>query len=296
MGFREKATQAASSFSAGYLEAQESTMAKNIQRIIQADTFGLLVVAVPLSYLLIMIFFILTGDQYVAAGEKTRLGMPMRHYVCFTLAAGIFCVWIAGAGVILYFNIGVADQYTMLAEDTFYARSTFVENHIFLPMFVFQGYNTIFSLFFKQTRDTVMIIHHVSAVLTSVVAMAPFLQHDAFFFFGMAELSNIPLTWIDLTRQMPSLRENYKQVHAFFQLFFVIVFLLIRCVIWPVRVLFVMYRISLFVYRGLIHSVPVAYGFMGTTMLLTALQLVWGRKILFLAIRSYGGDDKAKTK
>ena len=122
------------------------------------------------------------------------------------------------------------------------------------------------------------------------------IRHDAFFFFGMAELSNIPLTWIDLTRQMPSLRESYKQVHAFFQLFFVIVFLLIRCVIWPVRVLFVMYRISLFVNRGLIHSVPVAYGFMGTTMLLTALQLVWGRKILFLAIRSYGGDDKAKTK
>ena len=293
MGIQDEATMR---FSSGYLEAQESTMMKNLCRVCQADTFILLMVAVPLSYVLIRMFLMASGDHYVPAGVKTKLGMSMRDYVCFTLVAGIFCVWIAGAGIILYFDLfGVNDQYTILAEDTFYARSTFVENHIFLPMFVFPGYNTVFSLLFQQTRDTVMIIHHISAVLTAVVAMAPFLQHDAFFFFGMAEISNIPLTWIDLTRQMPTLRDDYKQVHAFFQLFFVMAFLLIRCIIWPVRVGFVIYRISIFIERGLIHSEAVAYGFMGTTMLLTALQFVWGRKILLLAIRTYTGGEK-KTK
>ncbi len=294
MGFGGKS---GADFSMGYGEAQASTMMSNIERIREAETFELLMIAVPVSYLLIRLFLMAAGDKYIPAGTLTKLGMPMRDYVCFTLVAGIFCLWIAFAGLILYFNMfGVDDLYTKLAEDTFYSRSTFVENHIFLPMFVFQAYNTVFSLLFKQTRDTVMIIHHIAAVMTSIVAMAPFLQHDAFFFFGMAELSNIPLTWIDLTRQMPNIKDDHPIVHAFFQLFFVVIFLLVRCILWPVRVLFVMYRISYFIKRGLIHSELVAYGFMTSTALLTALQVVWGRKIFFLALRTYTGGSSEKEK
>ena len=157
-----------------------------------------LTVAVPAIYLFFKAIMVGFG---IWKGEATKRGMPLCDFFPYILTGCISCGYMSGAGLILYFRLfGVDDMYTSMVNDTMYSRSDFVENHIFVPMFVYQTYNLLYGLCWKETRDVAMGVHHVMAILVSLVAMHPFLQYDAFFFFSCSELTNLPLTWIDATK------------------------------------------------------------------------------------------------
>lgn len=230
-------------------------------------------------------------------GDTTKRGMPLQHYYSYLLSGFLSCSYIAGAGLVLYFRLfGVDDLYTVLAKDTVYAQSEFVERHIFLPMFAYQFYNLLYCFLWKETREVTMLIHHLFACLVALSAMEPFLQYDGYFFFSMAELTNVPLTWIDLSKvEGSALSSKYPVMHGLMMALFVALFVGIRGIMWPAKVIPVIYHLRILINEGLIHSEAIAYGFMLATACLTALQIVWCRKIIALAIRTFFPSKKKKA-
>ena len=57
-----------------------------------------------------------------------------------------------------------------------------------------------------------MIIHHTLVAILAYFGLHPYVHADAMFFFGVAELTNIPLTVMDVFKYLPSLKANYPKV------------------------------------------------------------------------------------
>jgi hypothetical protein len=259
---------------------------KYFNHIMELEGAAFWMLGIPFFY--VMLFCVMSVFGWYN-GETTKRGMPLKHFYSYLFSGFLSCSYIAGAGLVLYFKLlGVDDLYTVLAENTVYAQSEFVEKHIFLPMFAYQLYNLVYSMCWKETRELTMLIHHLFACIVALSAMEPFLQFDGYFFFGMAELTNVPLTWIDLSKvQASELSTKYPIIHGLMMALFVLLFIGIRGVMWPFKVIPVIYHLRVLINEGLIHSEAIAYGFMLATACLTALQLVWCRKIIALFIRTY---------
>lgn len=262
-------------------------MNKNLMHLMGLPGFTAWFAGIPCAYILLKLSLMALS---LCKGE-TKRGMPLTDYIPYVVVGFVTCGYIGCAGVILYFELfGVKDLYTVLAEDTVYGHSAFVEQHVFVPMFAYQFFNTVYSLLFKETRDVTMIVHHVAATAVAVVAMEPFLQHDAYFFFGFSELTNIPLTWIDLTSKVKgsTLKDDHPIFHGMMIALFVVLFLGIRVIVWPLKVIPVVYRLRVLMKHDppLIHDYGVAWGFLIATAALTSMQIAWGRKIVLMAKRT----------
>jgi len=142
-----------------------------------------------------------------------------------------------------------------------------------------------------------MIMHHIGAGLIGFLSLAPYVQTYAVFYGGFVELSNIPLTYIDICKHWPYLRKAYPTFHDVNRIVFAFVFVVLRNVMWPYYTCKLGYDLYM-----LKDSLP--YSVIGGTMFcmisLTALQFIWGKLIIGMAVRSIkglsGGGDKKKRE
>jgi hypothetical protein len=130
-------------------------------------------------------------------------------------------------------------------------------------------------------------------------ALHPFLHYYAVFFFGIAEVTNIPLTFVEIFDHFPDIREKMPLLNEVCRVGFAISFILIRMIAWPI--------ISYDFWIGLIdllrteqaHSAFVVWVYLIANTFLSGLQLLWGSTIislLFKMIVGGGGDDDEGSK
>lgn len=239
-------------------------------------------VAIPVCYAVLIAVFTQLGWW---KGEKSvRGGMEMSHMVSFMAVSLYCCVYISMAGLTLYMGyFGVDEQYTMLTENVFYARSAFVEKHLLMPMFCYQFWNTVTCFLYKEMFNPTMIMHHTATCMLQVLGFLPFLHSECFFFIGLAEITNIPLTYMDLCKCKPEWKERWPNLYSLNQLVFAITFLAIRVVIWPIRAIPVWWNLALLLYEGKARNDTVAYGFILISSILSVMQVMWGKKIATIA-------------
>ena len=277
------------------LKLSSANVANLLERAAAHDELAMWMKFIPVAYVAVIAALKLCG---VMRGETTKKGMDMTHLLSFMVVSMVCVCWTAGAGLALYFEwFGVHDQYTVLAKDMFYARSDFVEKHLLIPMGAYQVYNTAMCFMYNEQFDTTMIVHHTVVVVLQLIGFSPFLHAEAFFFIGMAEITNIPLTWMDICKKRPEWRKRWPTAHTLCQLVFALSFIIIRMILWPIRAIPVWYNLGNLMLSGACRSKAVAVGFIIISSILTVMQMVWGKKIVRIFIAGCkealeGGKEK----
>mmetsp|Transcript_67333 Transcript_67333/g.185563 ORF Transcript_67333/g.185563 Transcript_67333/m.185563 type:complete len:256 (-) Transcript_67333:1959-2726(-) len=140
----------------------------------------------------------------------------------------------------------------------------------------FQVYDLIATLLLSELRSTTMVAHHVVAggaaylVLESQDESLAFLQLHSLFFFGITELSTIPLAIHDGLKKCPQLLEAsfiLNTINEISKPLFALSFLFIRVFWWALVALPII----------LTGKLPAAVAF--ALVFMTGLQWMWGYKV-----------------
>ena len=139
-------------------------------------------------------------------------------------------------------------------------------------------------MLYEDYRTAQAFLHHIYTALLCLVGMHyGFIYHYAYYFIGVAELSTVPLTFVDLFRVLPNLAERMKTANLISRASFALTFLATRVVYWPI----VSSTFQIDVYEtwsdGIIAAkkaqVPAVVFLVGNVGL-TGLQFWWGYKLL----------------
>jgi hypothetical protein len=210
--------------------------------------------------------------------------MAVSHLFSYLIVSTLACTYISFAGLTLMMGLFGVDEQTVIAQNMFYARSPFVERHLLMPMFAYQFWNTMTSFTYKSLCNKTMILHHSATAALQVIGFLPFLHSECFFFIGLAEVTNIPLSWIDACDAKPEWKEQWPNLHSLCQATFASLFLSIRVIIWSFRAIPVWYKLYHLWVAGGVRNNTVAVGFFIISFVLSALQIKWSKVILTLGI------------
>jgi len=155
-----------------------------------------------------------------------------------------------------------------------------LENVIFMSTFQF-GYQlwAIPVGVFYVRESTAMLVHHSTVLIVSSVTT--FLRNGfrywSPFFYGVIELSSIPLAIMNFMKDHPSLIDRYPDFYTYMRIIFCLVFLQVRVVMYIPRVhIFLRDHFLLYsthpnmLFRIYMSSVTIS------SLLLLILQLYWG--------------------
>lgn len=257
--------------------------------IFQAWFFG-----IPVAYILQVYLFRALGWW----DFPTRKGGLTSDIMAFEFSALISVIYLGVAGVLGSYDLFGVQESVALGSDMFYARSKFVEEHLVYPMVTFQGWNVVLCFISSDLRDPAMIGHHLVTASLGYLGLAPYLHGAGLFFFGMAEISNIPLTVYDMFKYMKAggWQEKYSTLFQMSQVSFAICFLILRLIIWPIKSwTFWLGSIEL-LQSGKAHSNFTVGFFLLANSFLTLLQFLWGWQIIKFLIPSGKGDKGKKKK
>jgi len=139
------------------------------------------------------------------------------------------------------------------------------------------------------------IVHHASTVLLVSLALLNgqhgFMMYYGAFFFGVSEISSLPLAVMDLFKYSPELQEAYPNVNEAVKVSFGVLFLIIRCIYWP-------YVSVDFWKTTLVSSAPlwlqlIWYFF---NIALTLLQFYWGSLVVRGIAKILKGDKTVEAR
>ena len=173
-------------------------------------------------------------------------------------------------------------------------------------MIGFQLYDFLSTFLVADLRKAEHLGHHVSTLLTAysgAAAGGPYFLYYSSFFFGFIEVSSVPLAFVDLFRQFPSLAKHPlgSQANEVVRLLFGVSFLVTRCVLFPMVMLTRFWPDM----RDIIAADDVRCGWpilawmAFSSVFLTGMQLFWGFKIVKVLLKgnlSGKNADAAKTE
>lgn len=217
--------------------------------------------------------------------------------MAFEIMAGLCVLYLAVFGSIAFFDLMPGQfDYGAAKSDIYYGRSTFIENHLIAPMISYQFWNFLLCLFNADLFDPAMIGHHLVTGSLAYFGLAPYLHGRASFFFGAAEWSNVPLTFVDIFKYFPDLKNRFPMVNEVSRVLFALFFIVLRLIIWP----YISYDFWIGSYdllsTGKAHSNFVVAFFLGANFFLTFLQFFWGSKIFGFLFKSGKSKDAKKSK
>merc|ERR1712087_444160 len=152
------------------------------------------------------------------------------------------------------------------------------------------GYNTAAVVFLHEYRNLPFVGHHFTCIILSCMSLHPFQHYYATFFFGLTALSSVPLAIIELCQAagMPSVLEASRVL-------FVIVFLLVRTIYWPIES-YKYWVDALAVLNGAapVHNFAAHIFLLASNIGLTGLQFYW-TTLIFRAIAEKFAPSKPKA-
>lgn len=121
-------------------------------------------------------------------------------------------------------------------HDKVYGYNQDAQNLV-LVMFAFQVWDFVTTVVTKELRMVQHLIHHGACCVIALIVLmnGPHgcLLYYTAFFFGVTEVSSVPLAVVDFFRMHKSLAEKYSTVNEMVRVAFAVLFLLIRCIYWP---------------------------------------------------------------
>lgn len=175
----------------------------------------------------------------------------------------------------------------LIRIDTFATSSAYDRVFSFHPIslalawviIAYQCYSLFCSLYFSYLRQLAPICHHVGVIVIGLLGLHPLYHPYGIFFFGLVELSSLPLCFIDIFKVAPHLIADHPQFYSSARLLFASLFLIFRVFFWlPMTYLF--WKDSL----SVIHQANAVLNnlvvFMIGNVLLTALQLLWAVRVV----------------
>jgi hypothetical protein len=243
---------------------------------------------IPSLHLLILLFF----RSYNSFPHFTRKGSRSSDIIAIEITSTVCVTWFSIIGSIGYLNLfGFTDGNDLYEAGKFYGYSRFVHLQLITPMLVYQLWNLIACLVHNEYRDIPSLGHHIVTAGLAYCGFNPFAQYYALFYFGIAELTTIPLNFVNTFKNVPQLAQSYPAFYQHCRTVFAISFLLIRTIWWPI----VSYGLFLacvdLISSETAHSVPVICYFLFSNLFLTSLQFYWGYLIIINALK---GKEKKK--
>jgi hypothetical protein len=160
-------------------------------------------------------------------------------------------------------------------------------------MFGYQSWNFVMCIYVKEYRNATTLGHHGATALLSYHVAAPFVHYYAFFYIGVAEISTIPLSFVDLNKYFPELVHGYLWVVEGCKKLFALLFFACRVILWPiVSVSFWRDNWPSVTGESPVHDKSVLYFFLFCNTGLTFLQFYWG----WLIIKSLLGGVKIQDR
>ena len=222
---------------------------------------------------------------------------------CITdFGVGLCVTYLAAAGIVGWFGLFGVNVASELRANPFYGKSQFIEDHLIYPMISYQGWNLLLCFFNADLRDPAMIGHHLVTGSLAYFGLAPYLHYYGLFFFGVAELTNVPLTIVDVFKYFPDLAKKLSILNELSRVSFAVSFILLRLIVWPYfSYHFALGSIDLLTtnFHTKCHSGFVVGFFLFANVFLTGLQFFWGSKIvgfLFKGNKKEKGDSKGEKK
>eukprot|EP00307_Rebecca_sp_RCC1486_P007252 CAMPEP_0119407448 /NCGR_PEP_ID=MMETSP1335-20130426/1327_1 /TAXON_ID=259385 /ORGANISM="Chrysoculter rhomboideus, Strain RCC1486" /LENGTH=213 /DNA_ID=CAMNT_0007431553 /DNA_START=116 /DNA_END=757 /DNA_ORIENTATION=+ len=144
------------------------------------------------------------------------------------------------------------------------------------------------------------IAHHaVSLYLAYQLTGNGFLHYWEPFYFGMLELSSVPLCFVDFFRAFPALAKRFDAVNEVARLSFAGSFLPIRCLYMP-YVSYFWWRDFLSLYADNDKTISANVGlfamFGAINIFLVGIQQYWGYKVIKAAMKMAKGDKAGREK
>ena len=151
---------------------------------------------------------------------------------------------------------------------------------------------------FTYYFNSIVVGHHLVTGTLAYFGLNPYLQYYGLFYMGVAEFTNIPLTFVDVFKYLPEAAKKFSFLNEASRIIFALAFIALRLVYWPIMSYdFWTGSINL-LQTGNAHSNFVVTFFLVANLFLTGLQFLWGSKIFGFLFKSGKNKDKkdAKTK
>ena len=142
-----------------------------------------------------------------------------------------------------------------------------------------------------------MIIHHLAVICVGSVTafISCGFRYYTPFFYGMIEISSVPLSVMNAFKNNPEWIKAYPGVYSKVRLVFGITFLIVRVVLWTPIYWNFFSLASMHLYSSHVVSAQIILSlFILASLVLTMLQYFWASKII-LAMGK-GGSKKNKNK
>ncbi len=214
-----------------------------------------------------MINYIQTWCIVLPTLQLYILAKTKNYIIAYETTCLYAVTYLASAGIIGWFELFDIDIESA-KNDPFYGYSPYVANHIITPMLIYQGWNTIACLLHKDLRTPESMIHHILAFTLALCGMDSLLHYWAIYFFGITEVSTVPLQIMILQKKL-----GYNNTYASYA--FAGLFTVVRLIYWPI------YYWHCINQAFIVDMRPVHfYVFTSISTLLTVMQFYWGYKII----------------
>lgn len=228
--------------------------------------------------------------------EKARKGSRRSDIMAFQITAFGCLAYMSMIGMASWFGLCAHWDMGPLIDDRFHGRAEFIETHLLIPMLSYQLWQIIACFVFADMFNVAMIGHHVVTFGLAYVCLRPYLQYYVCFYFGLAEITNIPLTIIDTFKFFPELAEQLPAVKTFCKQIFAALFFALRIVYWTQITVMMVPSIYVKLFDPTTESPPIVGFFLFAAAFLTGLQWLWGYKIYQLVVNDEENNRRHKAK
>ena len=226
---------------------------------------------------------------------QEKYAVAAHQLVCFTPF-----MFAAKAGLRMWLYDPVLEAQQNGSYAARYFECTVSQHDLVRMMLGFQIYDILATALVPELRKFEHLAHHIITGIFACLALySGSLQHYAWFFFGIAEISSCFLVYVDLFRQCPGLLTNplLSGLNEVARASFGVTFVPVRCVLWPLVVL------------GLLQDIlaaraaadprlnyAVATYHLTTSVIMTLLQQYWGQKVVRGILKMVKGDKSGRDK
>jgi hypothetical protein len=223
--------------------------------------------------------------------QLTRKGSRSSDIISIEITSTFCVIWFSIVGSIGYLNLfGYTDGNDLYEAGKFYGDSQFVRLNLITPMLVYQLWNLTACVIHNEYRDLPSLGHHIVTAGLAYCGFNPFAQYYALFYFGIAELTTIPLNFVNTFKNVPQLVQSYPTFYQQCRTVFAVSFLLIRTIWWPIVSYGLFVACVDLIRSETAHSVTVVCYFLFSNLFLTSLQFYWGYLIIVNVLK--GGKEK----
>jgi hypothetical protein len=226
--------------------------------------------------------------------DLSKKGSRGSDILAFSIVASLCVAYFSIVGFIGYFGLSpLVDNLDGINENRLYATSTYVVDYIVFPMLCYQTWNFFVCSYFKDFRTPDALGHHIVTGMLAYFGYDPFAQYYALFYFGIAEVSSIPLTLMDGFKFVPALARDYPSMNAACKYTFVLSFFIVRIFIWPFVSYGLFFNCVDVLMSGEAHSTFVVCYFLFANLFLTGLQFYWA---ILMIMKIMGSGKKSKKQ